>query len=71
MQYIMIEFTFGYIGVGFQVIDDNGVVVDYVDTDGAHIDLPDVWESKVLDPSPDRPAWASPAQPSDWNSSGK
>lgn len=47
MKYILIEFTSGLKGQGYQVIE-NGVLTKLVDLSGKDIELPEVIEYKVI-----------------------
>ena len=49
MKYIKIQFTLGLACEAYQVIDRNMTVIDYVDLNGQHIDVPEVTESVVVD----------------------
>jgi uncharacterized protein YkvS len=47
MKYILIEFTSGLKGQGYQVIE-NGMVTKIVDLDGKDMELPESLEYKVV-----------------------
>jgi len=47
MKYILIEFTSGLKGQGYQVIE-NGMVTKIVDLDGKDMELPEAIEYKVI-----------------------
>ena len=48
MQYIKIQFTLGLDCEAYQVIDENMIVVSYVDLQGEPLELPEVTESQVV-----------------------
>jgi hypothetical protein len=51
MKYIKIKFTFGLYCEAYQVIDENMCVVGYVDLACQPLELPEVVESHVVDPT--------------------
>lgn len=57
MRYILIRFTFGLECLAYQVVDQTGVLVKYVDEDGQDLELPGVTESEVIDDSPAIKDW--------------
>jgi hypothetical protein len=58
MEYILIEFTYGWDFQAYQEIS-NGTLVRITDLDGNTLKLPDFpVESHVVDAHPSRPIWA-------------
>jgi hypothetical protein len=48
MKYIKIKFTLGLECEAYQVINENMVVVSYIDLQGNPLELPEVTESQVI-----------------------
>lgn len=57
MRLIKIQFTAGLDCEAYQVVDSNGVVVQYKDADGNVLTLPEECESCVTDDNPESPGW--------------
>lgn len=60
MKYLRIEFTLGLKCEAYQELTEDGeMVTRYLDLDGKELSLPDVTESKVVNPEYETPSWAA------------